>query len=280
MNKKLLTLTLFLICCFLILSMFSGCINEDNKPNKEETIPPIVVLDNISILPNWKDGKYHNYYETVEMLSDFKITYPDLVNIFSIGDSILGKNIWCIKITNEKNKNDKLSCLIDGCIHGNEWEGGEACLYLAEYLLINYDKNKTITNIVNNTNIYLIPIVNPDGRTADERLNDNGVDTNRNFDIFFGKLFRGYCYRLGKLFGRIKIPVIKIPPDDPLKWFWNCGRYPFSEPESKALSDFIKKLAGEKLSFYVNCNTPLHNVITPWVAYKPPFEKSEKENKV
>ena len=165
-------------------------------------------------------------------------------------------------------------------MHGNEWEGGEACLYLAEYLLINFENNKTFTTMLNTTKIYLIPLVNPDGREADERFTDNGVDPNRNFDVFFGKLFRGHCYRLGKVFGRIKIPVIKIPPNNPLKWYWNCGKYPFSEPEIRALSDFIGELSHDGLSFYVNCHTPDHNVIAPWVVYKLPFEKSNQEENV
>ncbi|GAG87506.1 unnamed protein product, partial [marine sediment metagenome] len=98
------------------------------------------------------------------------------VNVFSIGESVLGRDIWCIRITNEKNNQAKLSCLIDGCIHGSEWEAGEACLYLAEYLLINFDKNETITNILNSSEIYIVPLVNPDGRQIDYRFNDNGID--------------------------------------------------------------------------------------------------------
>ena len=147
---------------------------------------------------------------------DFKVKYPDLVNVFSIGKSVLGKDIWCIRITNEKNTKPKSSCLIDGCIHGEEWEAGEACLYLAEYLLINFDANETITHILNSSEVYIVPLVNPDGRQnngekwEDKHGNDNSVDLNRNFDIYFGKL-RGHCVRLGKLFGRIKIPIIKIP---------------------------------------------------------------------
>ena len=111
-----------------------------------------------------------------------------------------------------------------------------------------YDDNaskgfKRVPVILNTSIIYLIPLVNPDGREADDRYTDNGVDPNRNFNVFFGKLIRGRCFRLGKLFGRIKIPIIKLSPNDPSKWFRNCGRYPFSEPEVSSLSNFIKKLS-------------------------------------
>ena len=98
-----------------------------------------------SILPDWKDGKYHDYYATTDFFHDLLTKYPNIVNVFSIGKSVLGKELWCIRITNEKIKKEKLSCLIDGCIHGCEWEAGEACLYLSEYLVTNFDRNETIT---------------------------------------------------------------------------------------------------------------------------------------
>ena len=259
--------------------LFSGCLEEQTTSTIDTTIHT-EPTDYPSVLPDWQDGDYHDYYKTTNMLIQLEETYPTLINVFSIGQSVLGKDIWCIKITNKNTTNSKLSCLIDGCIHGNEWESCEACLYLAEYLLINFAKNKTITAILNQTNIYLIPIVNPDGRIADDRYTDNGVDPNRNFDVFFGKLFRGHSFRLGKIFNRIKIPVIKIPLNDPVKWFYNCGKYPFSETETKVLSSFIGQLAEEDLSFYVNCHTPAHYVITPWLSYKAPFQLKNQEEKV
>ena len=145
-------------------------------------------MDQPSILPDWKDGEYHDYYATSKTLYDLNEKYPDLVTVFSIGKSARGKDILCISITNENNSKEKYTCLIDGCIHGIEWEAGEACLYLAEYLLINYKINKTINVLLNNTEVHIIPLVNPDGRQNNEFGNDNGVDLNRNFDVFFGIL--------------------------------------------------------------------------------------------
>jgi hypothetical protein len=244
-------------------------------------------LDQPSILPDWKDGEYHDYYGTMKLLNDFKGKYPDLVKVFSIGKSVLGKDIWCIRLTNEKNDTRKSSCLIDGCIHGQEWEGGEACLYLAEYLLINFDANKTITLILNSSEVYIVPLVNPDGRQDDNLYNDNGINLNRNFDVDFGRIIGGVI-PLGKLFGRIKIPRLplnsqreftllhKLFPSFPL-WLTNCGRHPFSEPETQAMRDFMRELENKDFSFYVNCHTAWHSFGGPWDAFKPPFEKSKQE---
>ena len=281
MNKKLSQIISLFLCCILLVVTFSGCIEKEQKPGKEELLVPQIKLDQPSILPDWKDGEYHDYYETTDMLSDFKVKYHDLVNVFSIGKSVLGKDIWCIRITNENNTKPKSSCLIDGCIHGEEWEAGEACLYLSEYLLINFDVNETITHILNSSEVYLVPLVNPDARQDDSRYNDNGINLDRNFDIDFGRI-RGGVMPLGKLFGRIKIPYIETPrlhkwiPSFPDR-LENCGRHPFSEPETQALRDLMRELENNDFSFYLNIHTALHCIGGPWDAFKPPFEKSKQE---
>jgi len=282
MDKKLSQIIALFLCCILLIVTFSGCIEEKQKSEESKgTLLPEVKLDQPSVLPDWKDGEYHDYYGTIDVLNEFQIKYPNLVNVFSIGESVLGKNIWCIRITNEKNNKVKSSCLIDGCIHGQEWEGGEACLYLAEYLLINFDANKTITHILNSSEVYLIPLVNPDGRQDDNLYNDNGINLNRNFDIDFGRIIGGVI-PLGKLFGRIKIPYIdtsrlhKWLPSIPDR-LENCGRHPFSEPETQAMRDFIRELENNDFSFYVNCHTAWHSFGGPWDAFKPPFEIPKQE---
>jgi len=278
-NKKSAYLVAFFLIFILFSVSFTGCIQEKQESELED-VQPAVQLNHPSILPAWEDGEYHNYYGTKELLNDFNEKYPDLVHVYSIGKSVLGKDIWCIRITNEKNDETKSSCLIDGCIHGIEWEAGEACLYLAEYLLINFDNNKTITHILNTTEIYIVPLVNPDGRQNDEFNNDNGVDLNRNFNVFFGRL-RSPCIRLGKILGKLIGPVIKIPFLPVSKWPRNCGRYAFSEPESQALSDLMKTLDTKDFSFYVNCHTAWHNIMTPvpWSKkiLNPPYIMTEKE---
>jgi len=279
-DKKIPSLLAFFLSSILLVVIFTGCFTQEHSSQAfTETILPEVKLDQSSVLPNWTDGEYHDYFGTRKILNSLNEKYPDLVKVFSIGKSVLGKDIWCIRITNENNNQEKLSCLIDGCIHGDEWEAGEACLYLTEYLLINFDANKTITQILNSSEVYIVPFVNPDGREANERFTDNGVDPNRNFDVFFGKL-RGKSFRLGKLFGKIKIPVIKFFSKDPTKYLWNCGKFPFSEPETQAMRDLIKNLNKQDLSFYVNCHTALHTIAMPWLSYKPPFEMTSQEKRV
>ena len=268
------------ILIVLILTLFTGCINKNNETEKnmENVVEENTPVDHKPKLPNWTDGNYHDYESTKQMLFDLNNRFPDLVSVFSIGKSVLGRDIWCIKITNKKSKEKKFSCLIDGCIHGNEWEAGEACLYLAEYLLINFGYNKTTTGVLNKTNVYLVPLVNPDGRENDERWNANGIDLNRNYDVHFGRIL-GRSFRLGKLFGRIKIPGFKIPGTKII--ITNAGRYPFSEPETSAMRDLMRKINKEKFSFYVCCHTALHCITGPSeLVYFPEYKVTEQQKRV
>ena len=121
MNKNLFFLTTILIILFLITLSFSGCIKEVEKQKDKETIDQKTETDMPSILPDWRDGDYHEYYGTIDLLNEFQIEYPDLVNVFTIGNSVLEKDIRCIRITNENNNQVKFSCVINGGIHGCEW---------------------------------------------------------------------------------------------------------------------------------------------------------------
>jgi len=274
MSQKLTNLKVIFLCGILLLVIFTGCIekNQDLDILKKESEQKIL-LDQSSTLPDWKDGEYHDYYATLDLLNKFNSRFPNLVDIFTIGRSVLGKNIECVIITNEMNRSEKYTCLIDGCIHGSEWEAGEACLYLNEYLIINYGSNNTVSNILNTTKIYIVPLLNPDGRQNDDRFNDNGIDLNRNFDIDFGRL-RGHCMPLGKVLGR-RIPYLSFPRLN--LWFTNSGRRPFSEPETQALRSLMRFLALNRFSFYVNCHTATHSINTPWSAFKPAFKMTSQE---
>jgi hypothetical protein len=285
MDKKLSYLKAFFLCGILLTVLVAGCIEDEEKSEEpEELITSDVQLDQPSILPDWEDGEYHEYYETTDLVSELQIKYPDLVNLFSIGNSALDKDIWCIKITNEQNNENKYSCLIDGCIHGCEWESGDACLYVAEYLLINFDKNKTISNILNKSEIYIVPLLNPDGRQIDNRFNGNGVDINRNFDVDFGRI-RGGSLPIGKILGKKVFTFRTFPilhkwiPAFPL-YLLNSGRRAFSEPESQALRDLMYEINSHRFSFYLNCHTAVHNFGTPWTSFKPPFEIPKKEDAI
>ena len=275
-RRILISLKILFLVSILVMSTFAGCAAEEQTAEKPQISALGVQSDIPSILPNWNDGEYHGYDAMMYTLMNFNDNFPDLVDVFSIGKSVQGRDIRCIRITNEKNNQAKFSCLIDGCIHGNEWEAGDACLYLADYLLINFGNNATVTHILNTSEVYIVPLVNPDGRQQNTRWNADNIDLNRNFDVDFGRL-RGHSIRIGKLFGWIKIPYIYIPR---LGTLTNCGRRPFSEPETQAVRDLMKAVDHHDFSFYVNCHTATHEIVAQCDTFKPPFPMKQHHEQV
>ncbi|MCD6454861.1 MAG: hypothetical protein J7L62_06120 [Candidatus Aminicenantes bacterium] len=113
-----------------------------------------------------KFDHYYPYEEVVQAVKKLKSTYPEFVSIKVIGKSTEGRDIWLIKINNPKTGDEfsKPAMYVEGNIHGNEIQGGETCLYLADYLLSNYGKIKKVRELVDRVVFYIVPVLNVDGR--------------------------------------------------------------------------------------------------------------------
>lgn len=78
-----------------------------------------------------------------------------------------------------------------GNMHGDEALSRQVLMYLIEYLLTQYDRDARVTELVNRTDIYIMPSMNPDGFEraeegnctggSDARENANHYDLNRSF---------------------------------------------------------------------------------------------------
>ncbi|MCP4567234.1 MAG: hypothetical protein GY841_06615, partial [FCB group bacterium] len=101
-----------------------------------------------------------------EALQKLHKAYPGLTKFDVIGQSEEGRDIWLFTINNAKTgkDTDKPGVYVDGTIHGNEIQATEVCLYLASYLLYNYDLIPKIKELVDSRAFYIIPIVNIDNR--------------------------------------------------------------------------------------------------------------------
>ena len=111
-----------------------------------------------------------NRFADVQGINDqmFKLAeaYPELCRVERIGTTALGRPFLAMVINNRRtgDEGSKPAMYIDGAIHANEIQAGETVLYTAWYLLSAYGNVGKITDIVDRSTFYLLPLVNPDGR--------------------------------------------------------------------------------------------------------------------
>ena len=184
---------------------------------------------------NLVDSEYHTYEQMLVLMDSLANAYPNITHLDTIGESQqFGYLIQAIKISdNPDMEEDEPSILFDGLHHAREPVGMESCLAIMDYLLSNYGVDTQVTNWVDSSEIWIIPMLNPEGwkYIVDDSLsnpwwrknqrdnNENGVfdpdsdgvDINRNYD---------YNWIIGG-------------SGDPGSWVYR-GPAPFSEKEVKA----------------------------------------------
>ncbi|MCC6144838.1 MAG: DUF2817 domain-containing protein [Candidatus Hydrogenedentes bacterium] len=125
---------------------------------------------------------YHNHAEITTDLQDYAAAYPAITRLFNLGNSVQGRAIWAILITDNPDvQEEEPEFKYVGNIHGDEIVGLENCMRLIDLLLNGYGSDTRLTNLVNDTEIWIVPSMNPDGLEAIRRFNASGVDLNRNF---------------------------------------------------------------------------------------------------
>ena len=133
--------------------------------------------------------KYPTYTQYDSIMRSFKTLYPELCHLDTIGKSINGKLILALKISdNAATDEDEPEVFYSSSIHGDETGGFVLMLRLADYLLKNYQTDSRVKNLVDNLEIWINPLANPDGTyttgniiSSPSRYNANGIDLNRNF---------------------------------------------------------------------------------------------------
>ncbi|MBC8424306.1 T9SS type A sorting domain-containing protein [bacterium] len=129
---------------------------------------------------------YPNNTQIATILDDIATTYPTLARRFQWGTSVQGRELWGIVISQDvTNHEAEPEVRISSTMHGDEVVPMVNALNLAHYLTDNYGVAgfEDVTYLVDNYEIHLMPLYNPDGNVLTQRGNANGVDLNRNFPL-------------------------------------------------------------------------------------------------
>ena len=129
---------------------------------------------------------YTSYTDMETFCSKMAKDYPALATRFVIGKSVENRELVGVKIASRPSAK-KIKYV--GNIHGDETVGRELLVRLIQHLLENYGHDTEITRLIDETEIHILPSMNPDGFYRRRRTNARNYDLNRNFpDRFYGQI--------------------------------------------------------------------------------------------
>ncbi|XP_050521239.1 carboxypeptidase D [Daktulosphaira vitifoliae] len=160
----------------------------------------------IGLHEDFLDDKYYSLSEIEDLFNRIEKQYPEIARVHEIGTSVLGNKILVLEITSNVGRQRTLLKPMFKYIanmHGDETVGLQLLLYLAQYLTSSYgrDDDHRVTRLVDRTDIFLMPTLNPDGYSLSNegdcysqknytgRNNAQGIDLNRNFPQLDHKYF-------------------------------------------------------------------------------------------
>ncbi len=125
---------------------------------------------------------YHSYQEIVDLADSLVSAFPGICLKKIYGTSLGGRELAALKISdNVSSDENEAEVFFDGGIHGDEIGGPENCIRFARDLCRKYGSDPVVTNLIDNREIWIYYMVNPDGRENMSRYNENGVDCNRDY---------------------------------------------------------------------------------------------------
>uniref|UniRef100_A0A3B5M6Q8 Peptidase M14 domain-containing protein n=1 Tax=Xiphophorus couchianus TaxID=32473 RepID=A0A3B5M6Q8_9TELE len=127
-------------------------------------------------------NQFYNYVDLTRRLQALAQSYPHIASLSSIGRSVEGRELWVMRITVDPNKDTpgKPKFKYVGNMHGDETVSRQVLVYLVEYLLAKYGEEDRVTQLVNSTDIYIMPSMNPDGFEKSKEGDCEGENGGRN----------------------------------------------------------------------------------------------------
>lgn len=206
---------------------------------------------------------YFYYQEMLDILDTMAALYPNLItikqNVSPTLTTFEGRPLYYVKISdNPAIAEAEAQILYTAVHHAREPGGMSSLIYYMWYLLENYSTTSEIQDLVNNTEMYFIPCVNPDGYLYNEMTDPSGGGLWRknrrdNLDGTYGiDLNRNYGYNWG-------FDDIGSSPNTMDATY--RGDSAFSESETQMVRDFA---INHNFKIAINYHTYGNLFIYPW----------------
>ncbi len=187
-------------------------------------------------------GGYYTYQDLLDILADMKAKFPNLITEAKpIGNFLThdeNEILWLRLSNNAEIDENEPEILYTALHHAREPMSMTQLIFFMWYVLENYEKEEWVTYLLNNTELYFVPCLNPDGYLYNEFTNPEGGGLWRknrrdNQDGEFGvDLNRNYAYEWG-------FDDIGSSPSTDSEVY--RGPSPASEPETQAINFFCEE---------------------------------------
>jgi hypothetical protein len=210
--------------------------------NPDQILESFKARDDFSVPENFTLGSmggFCTYSEIMAHLDTMHAKFPHLISARdTLGQSLLERPVYWLRISDNPNiDEEEPEVFYNALIHAREPGSMQQMLYYMHYILENYNSDPEIKLLVDNTEMYFVPCINPDGYIYNEQNspggggmwrknrrtnynNSKGVDLNRNFSYQWGY----------DDIGSSPSPVSSL----------YRGEAPFSEPETILLKNFAE----------------------------------------
>ncbi|XP_047720852.1 carboxypeptidase B2 [Prionailurus viverrinus] len=213
---------------------------------------------NDTVSPRTSSSYYEQYHSLNEIYSWIEViteNYPDMVEKIHIGSSYEKYPLYVLKVS-RKEQRAKNAIWIDCGIHAREWISPAFCLWFIGYVTQFYGKETLYTSLLTQMDFYVMPVVNVDGydftwkknrmwrknRSFHENNRCIGTDLNRNFAS------KHWCEEGASSFSCSET---------------YCGPYPESEPEVKAMANFLRKNINH-IKAYISMHSYSQKIVFPY----------------
>lgn len=147
----------------------------------------LVTANDVNQAMEWDTYPTYTQYDSI--MRKFTTLYPALCKLDTIGFSVNNKLVLALKISdNVRTEENEPQVFYTSSMHGDETGGYVLMLRFIDYLLKNYSTDKQVKELVDNLEIWVNPLANPDGTyrtgnviTSPVRNNANGYNLNRSF---------------------------------------------------------------------------------------------------
>jgi len=221
-------------------------------------------LKNYTVPQYFETGSMGGFYTPDEInrqLDSMQLMFPNLITMKANIDtfhSIEGRPMYWVEITNlQDSAHHKPQVLFTAVHHAMEPMGMQQLIFFMDYLLENYGTDPEITYLVNNLEIYFVPVVNPDGYAYNYSVGPNGSGTwrkNRRDNSLFSGVDLNRNYGVAWGYDDLGSSSIKVHP-------WYRGTGAFSEPETQAMRYFLQHHAFQSA---INWHSWGNFLIYPW----------------